>query len=220
MDNDQARLSDRITNAEDWLARARRQLERGETARGTLTLLLAEAEVHRARELGMETEPARPALPWPLAAVGVLTVAALAAAIWVAGVRPAESPHLSADTMPQTIVMLSGGNGSLLELVQTRHAAEPEIDERQIPVRVKVIHVPVRQIVTVPAALTVDPVLVVSRPVVKPEPASVAVAAPAPPVTSAEPAPAAVQPAPPVVSDANLIDLVLAAERSLRKANQ
>jgi hypothetical protein len=121
--------------------------------------------------------------------------------------------------MPQTVVMLSGGNGSLLELVQTP-PAEPKIDERQVAVRVKVIHVPVRQIVTVPTALTVAPSLVAARPAIKPEAASVAVAVPPPPVTSAESAPAAVQPAPPVVSDANLIDLVLAAERSLRKANQ
>jgi hypothetical protein len=117
--------------------------------------------------------------------------------------------------------MLSGSNGSLLELVQTPATAEPKIEERQVPLRVKVVHVPLRQIVTVPAPLTGAPVPVVSRPVVNPEPAPVVVAAPVVPVAPAEPpAPAAVQPAPPVVSDANLIDLVLAAERSLRKANQ
>jgi len=226
MDNDQARLSERITNAEDWLARARRQLERGETARGALTLLLAEAEVHRARELGVENEPDLEAPPRAHTArahvaIGMLTVVALVAAIWASGVQPAVSPQPSADTMPSTIVMLSGGNGSLLELVQTPAAAEAKTDESRTPVRVRVVHVPVRQIVTVPSAFTVAPVLAASRPAVKPEPAPVAITAPVPPVAPVDtPAPAAVQPAAPVVSDANLIDLVLAAERSLRKANQ
>jgi hypothetical protein len=222
MKHDQAQLSERITNAEDWLARARRQLEQGETARGTLTLLLAEAEVHHAREIGMGAAPVRAPLPRMHAAIGMLTVVALAAAIWASGIQPATVPQSTADASSTTIVTLSDGHGRLLELVQPSAVADAKIDENQeLPVKVRVVRVPVRSIMT-PPVLSAAPVLAISRPPVKPEPEPVIAAAPVPPSPpAAAPASAAAQPgSPPVVSDANLIDLVLAAERSLRRANQ
>jgi len=222
MKHDQAQLSERITNAEDWLARARRQLEQGETARGTLTLLLAEAEVHHAREIGMGAAPVRAPLPRVHAAIGMLTVVALAAAIWASGIQPATVPQSTADASSTTIVTLSDGHGRLLELVQPSAVADSKIDENQgLPVKVRAMRVPVRSIMT-PPVLSAAPVLAISRPPVKPEPEPVIAAAPVPPSPpAAAPASAAAQPgSPPVVSDANLIDLVLAAERSLRRANQ
>jgi hypothetical protein len=224
MKHDQAQLSERITNAEDWLARARRQLEQGETARGTLTLLLAEAEVHHAREIGMGAAPVRAPLPRVHAAIGMLTVVALAAAIWASGIQPATAPQSTADASSTTIVRLSDGHGSLLELVQASAVADAKIDENQgLPVKVRVVRVPVRSIMT-PPILSAAPVLAISRPPVRlePEPVPVIAAAPVPPSPPADaPASAAAKPgSPPVVSDANLIDLVLAAERSLRRANQ
>jgi len=222
MKHDQAQLSERITNAEDWLARARRQLEQGETARGTLTLLLAEAEVHHAREIGMDAAPVRAPLPRVHAAIGMVTVVALVAAIWVSGIQPATAPQ-STDASSTRIVTLSDGHGSLLELVQASAVADAKIDENQgFPVKVRVVRVPVRSIMTLPV-LSTAPVLAISRPPVRPEPETAAVIAVAPVPSPPADAPAATtaQPgSPPLVSDANLIDLVLAAERSLRRANQ
>ena len=222
MKHDQEQLSERITNAEDWLARARRQLEQGETARGTLTLLLAEAEVHHAREIGMGAAPVRAPLPRAHAAIGMLTVVALATGIWASGIQPTTVPPSTIDASSTTIVTLSDGQGSLLELVQAPAVAEAKIDENQgLPVKVRVVRVPVRSIMTLPV-LSPAPVLVTSRPPIRAEPEPIIAAAPVPPSPPADaPASAAAQPgSPPVVSDANLIDLVLAAERSLRRANQ
>ena len=222
MKHDQAQLSERITNAEDWLARARRQLEQGETARGTLTLLLAEAEVHHAREIGMGAASVRAPLRRVHAAIGMLTVMALAAAIWASGIQPTTVPQSTADASSTTIVTLSDGHGSLLELVQASTVAAAKIDENQgLPVKVRVVRVPVRSIMTLPV-LSPAPVLVTSRPPIGAEPEPIIAAPPVPPSPPADaPASVAAQPgSPPVVSDANLIDLVLAAERSLRRANQ
>jgi hypothetical protein len=229
MEYDDARLSERIACAEDWLARARRQLEQGETARGSLALLLAEAEVHRARELGMKTERARPSLRPAHAALGGLTIAALAAGLWASGLQPAAIPRPAADARPAMIVTLSGGHGSLLELVRAPAAADPKSDEdRGHPVRPKALRPPVETVAPRPAPPVPVPQSPIAalRPQVKPEAVPAPVAAPpapfAPPASAEAPAPApVVQPsAPPVVSEANLIDLVLAAERSLRRANQ
>ncbi len=222
MKHEHAQLSERITNAEDWLARARRQLEQGETARGTLTLLLAEAEVHHAREIGMGAAPVRAPLPRVHAAIGMLTVVALAAALWAAGIQPATVPQSTADASSTTIVTLSDGHGRLLELVQASAVADAKIEENQgLSVKVRVVRVPV---IMTPPVLSAAPVLGISPPPVRPgpEPVPVVAAAPVPPSPPADaPASAAAQPpSPPVVSDANLIDLVLAAERSLRRANQ
>lgn len=224
MKHDEAQLSERITFAEDWLARARRQLEQGETARGNLTLLLAEAEVHRARELGMSGERGRPALSPGRVAVGILTVAALAAAMWANGLQPAATPQ-PADSSSAVIVTLSEGRGSLLELVRAPAVADAKTDDRGRPARAKAAQAQVRTVVGRPLPSALEPVVVASPPPLKPEPVPSAAAAPpappSPPATADTPAPAVAQPsAPPVVSEANLIDLVLATERSLRRANQ
>jgi hypothetical protein len=225
MKQDHAQLSERITFAEDWLARARRQLEQGETGRGNLTLLLAEAEVHHARELGMGAAPARPPLPRAYAAIGMLTVAALAATIWASGLQPATSPRPVADGST-VIVTLSDGRGSLLELIQTPAVtADTKTDEDQgFAARARVARLPVKTIAMRPPVLTAAPGFVLARPPVRPEPepapaVAVAQAPPSPPAP-ADTSAAAQPSAPPLISEANLIDLVLAAERSLRRANQ
>ncbi|MGH2404898.1 MAG: hypothetical protein ACRDGN_10595 [bacterium] len=213
MDNQRAVLTERITFAEDWLARARRQVDDGEQARGILTLLLAEAEVHRARELGTGRPGARTARGgWafgPVAAVVSAAVIVGAVALW----RPFEPAGRSAaaagEVSPHPIVTLAAGTGTLLNLVRA-----PEEIRRTVTVLV-----PVRVTVSVPASL------------VTAEPANRHVAATAPvrPAAVAQPAQrgpeaAAVVAVPPVapetsalLSEAELIDLVLATERSLRR---
>ncbi len=220
MMQDHTDLSERIANAEDWLARARWQLERGDRARGALTLLLAEAEVHHARELGMAPLPARPRFSWGHGAIGALAVAALIAGVWLSAPLPTASAP-TADVRWPTIVALSDGTGSLLHLVQ---APPSTVDSRvandagfKMRVPLPVVRSAAPQRPSVPAA----PAVTVAAPAVTLQaPVVAAPAVPAQPAPVSAPAAVQQQPAPAVLSEADLIDLVLAAERSLRRSNQ
>ncbi len=222
MEDRRAVLTDRITFAEDWLARARRQVQDGHRTRGVLTLMLAEAEVHRARELGMHGAGSpSPRRAWLRVAALVAAVGGVAVGVWhpFAPGGPAGPLALrdaaAHETSSPPVVVLEGGTGALLRLVQAPDAPV----ERTVTVPVLV-----RAAITQPAAL-LEPAAPAApaAQLASAPPAAVTQAAPrrpdARPVTVAPPS--AVTEAPVLLSEAELIDLVLAAERSLRRsANQ
>lgn len=101
----------RIGFAEQWLDRARRQCTEGHVARGVLTLVLADAEVHHALEVaGVPAAPTRVPRRHPgvIALAGVAAAAALFVSRW-----PAEPPVVSTSTPP--VVQLTSASGSLLQ---------------------------------------------------------------------------------------------------------
>jgi hypothetical protein len=206
-------LNERISFAEDWLGRAKRQIADGNLEHGTLTLILAEAELHRAREVGL-----RPALrlsrarPRALSAVAVGVVAAAVAltAGWQASRVP---PRTDAGAAPVPIVTLPGAVGDMLRMVNTPEAPVERTVVKSLIVRVPVttvVHRVVHKVERVPVPSVAPP----GAPhVALQTPAPVTAPVPAPPSPAA--APAAQPPA--LLSDADVIDLVLAAERSLRQ---
>jgi len=187
------RLSHHIGFAERWLTRAKGEVARGELSRGQLTLLLAEAEIHHARA-AEETPAAASPRPHPLMMVAGT---ALCAAVLLAGLSAA---------LPRS------------EVSAVLSSSPPVIRFKQ-PVGSTLVLLPM---VAAPAAAPE----VTSLPPRGPVPAAAPRAAPR--RTSVRAAvmpptlPAPAQPAAPVVlvSDGDLIDLVLAAERSLRGEKQ
>jgi hypothetical protein len=205
MDARRTTLAERIGFAEDWVIRARRQIQDGDLAHGTLTLLLAQAELRRAREVGTPGPGA--VRPWAVVALGLAVVAAVALVEF-----PGHAP-LSAQTETPVIVRLPEGTGALLQLVA---APEPPAPAERVVVRAQApARPPVRASVQapVPQSEAASSVGVRVRAAAPPVPA------PAAPPAPAAAAPAAAAPAPPVtlLSAADVIDLVLAAERSLRR---
>lgn len=214
MDDQRRDLTRRITFAEDWLSRAKRQVEYGEQARGVLSLLLAEAEVHRARDLGtghVDTMPGRPGRKLGTFAVLASAVAVAAAiGLWQPFGPFAWGTASAGEVSPHPIVTLSAGTGSMLRMVQ---APQPSLE--------RIVTVPV--VVQVMVPLPASP-LTMERTAERHPGASAPVRS-----TAAQPAPrraeasAATAPPPTVsenstlLSEAELIDLVLATERSLRR---
>ncbi len=223
MMQDQTDLSERIANAEDWLARARRQLEHGDRTRTALTLLLAEAEVHHARELGLPSMLGRRRWSWVHGAIGSLAVAALIAGVWVSMPLPGVSVPPAGAPRP-TVVALSEGTGSLLHLVQAPPAIVEARPAGDAGVGMRPSHFVVRSAEPPRPVVVAAPGVTVAPLVVKPQAPAPVVVLPAAPAVPPAPAPAPVvvqlPPAPTVLSEADLIDLVLAAERSLRRSNQ
>jgi hypothetical protein len=206
MDARRATLAERIGFAEDWVIRARRQIQDGDLAHGTLTLLLAQAELRRAREVG--TAGRGSVRPWAVVALGIAVGAAIAVLEF-----PGHVP-LSAQTETPVIVRLPEGTGALLQLVA---APEPPAPVERVVVRAQALarsRVPAPAPALAPRSEVASPAGVRAPTAAPPTPAS----APAPAPASAAPA-AAAAPAPPVtlLSAADVIDLVLAAERSLRR---
>jgi len=182
-------LARHIGFAERWLARAKQEVTDGQLARSVLTLLLAEAEVHHARE---RTLPAREAaLPRPSMAMTILGATALLVLL-LAG-RSLFSPRgemVTGFTSAPAVVKFKQP-GSTLALVpavltpeQTVAAPAPRVPA-PLPRADRVWRNAARP----------------SRPAAKPRPVSPVLIAPAAPV---------------LLSDGDLIDLVIAAERSLR----
>lgn len=207
-------LADRITHAEDWLGRARQQIQDGHPERGALTLLLAEAELHRAREVGFAGTAGPCAGPrqesWrPLVAVVAAAVAALAVGFLVFS-RPGVWAEAHGAVPP--LLRLQDGAGEMLRAVT---APEPLV-ERTVVERTVIQRVPVYRPVS--ASLPTRAALPATE-AVPAAPRMMPAAAPVhPPAAPAQPVPAQVQS---LLSDADVIELVLAAERSLRRsANQ
>lgn len=213
MEDHKTALTERIAFAEGWLVRARRQVQDGDQTRGVLTLMLAEAEVHRARELGAIT--ADPGASRPAVARGAMVALAAAAAligatvgVWRPAGPAAARDSAARDGIRPPIVVLAGGTGSMLRMVQAREAPVERTVVRSVILRVTASPS------QAPASLAALPTPAAPVPVTHlapPRPESRPVAAPL------EAAPSA----PALLSEADLIDLVLAAERSLRRsANQ
>lgn len=212
MEGHKTALTERIAFAEGWLARARRQVQDGDQARGVLTLMLAEAEVHRARELNAVT--ADPGASRPAVARGAIVALAAAAAligatvgVWRPAGPAAARDSAARDGIRPPIVVLAGGTGSMLRMVQA-----PEAPVERTVVRSVILRVTASSS-QAPASLAALPT-----------PAAVPVTHPAPPRPESRPVaapPEAAPSAPALLSEADLIDLVLATERSLRRsANQ
>lgn len=183
-------LAHHIGFAERWLSRAKQEIAQGDLGRSLLTLLLAEAEVHHARS---GTAAREAALPRPSAAVTILGATALAAAI-LAGLAAAlpRGDVAAALSSSPSVIRFKQPVGSTLALISLVVAPAPPTQAISAPPQV------------VAAARA-------SRTPIRRLPARTA--GPSRPAPASAPVPAA---APVLVSDGDLIDLVLAAERSLR----
>lgn len=217
MDERRTNLTDRISFAEGWLDRARRQIRDGQVAHGTLTMMLAEAELHRAREgdLPLTGAARMPSAPRPRAlwaAAGVLAAAA-AALVAVIVTVPFQAPVTTDDAAPP-IVTLAGGTGEMFRII----TVPGPVVERTV-VRSQIIHLaaPLSRRAVPPASVSTQPAVHVA-PAAPPSERPTSQAPPAAPDVAAAPVPAAKLS---LLSDADVIELVLAAERSLRRsANQ
>ncbi|MBI3998388.1 MAG: hypothetical protein HY355_05090 [Armatimonadetes bacterium] len=210
-------LTERIAFAEGWLARARRQVQDGHHARSLLTLMLAEAEMHRARELATVVPPSSLSRhPWVQMALTVSAAVVLVGLVLVAWRPGLSADPVAADRSGPPIVVLPGASGSMLRMVQAAEApAEAPVVVKSVIVRVAV-PVAAPQLRLDISAPPPPPVVPAAAPAQRHDaPSASASAAPA----SAAAAPAAAAATPPLLSEADLIDLVLAAERSLRRAN-
>ncbi|MDR7554032.1 MAG: hypothetical protein QN157_00335 [Armatimonadota bacterium] len=236
MDDRRAAQAVRIASAADWLARARQGVEQGDPRRGLLALLLAEAEVRRATEVGLaEVLPRRQAGDGGLLlAASVGAVLAAGAAVLLGGLAATARPRAE---VPLPALRLPRPAQTTLHLVDVVQPAD-RVVERTV---VRVVRVPApaapalqeatpaRREVTTAAAPGLaaareehhaqrTPLPASAAPVAPAAPAgpSALVPAAAPAATSAS-APTAPAAPPPMLSQADLIDLVLAAERSLRR---
>ncbi|MBI4279167.1 MAG: hypothetical protein HY660_11995 [Armatimonadetes bacterium] len=231
---------------ERWLRRARVECEEGAVARGVLTLSLAEAEIRRARELGVAavargeagraaSAPRRQFAPVAVGILSLLLVLAIAMvavpqalplAIGPGAIVPLRSQiGVAASSTPA--VTFDRPVGALLAMVQTPPEASP------VPAPAAVAAAPQRQ---KPHAAPEETLTVGTMMVQQPAAAlPVRVAAAEGPARVIEPGPAAaareeaqparaapaaekttVPQARPVVDGGDLIDLVLVAERTLR----
>ena len=224
MGDDQTVLTKRIAYAESWLDRARRHIEDGDIDRGTLTLILAEAEVHRAREAGISvsppTAPARGArrLREAGAAIAALAVAFALVAASVSALKD-KAPVEARDAAPVPVVRLSTGTGDMLRMVVAPEPVAERTVERTIERRV-ILRVPVPVEIMARDDRPARPVLAVPQgaaPQVATPQVAASTTVPAAPAPAPAVAPAAA-PAPAVLNEADVIDLVLAAERSLRRS--
>ncbi len=223
MADDRTALTERIAYAESWLDRARRHIEDGDIDRGTLTLILAEAEVHRAREAGLSvsapTAPARGARRLRRAgvAIGVLAAAFVLVAASVGALKD-KAPTEARDVTPVSVVRLSAGAGDMLRMVVVPEPVAARTVERTIERRV-ILRVPVPVETMARDDRSARPVLALPQGAAPQSAApQVAVSTTVPPAPGPAPAFAPAAPAPVVLNEAEVIDLVLAAERSLRRS--
>ncbi len=194
----------RIGFAERWLHRAKRHCGDGDVTRGLLTLVLAKAEMHYALETsGMSMKAAsRQRMTPALLAVVALAVAVVVIMSWL---EPAPPAHSAAATVH--IVKLVTPVGIWLDLVQA-----PSLSTSPLPALVS-------------GARAVGSRLVLRHEnTLRPSPVQAAPgnalvdsdAAPVPATATAVVGPAPSAP-PVLLSAVDLIDLALAADRTLRR---
>jgi hypothetical protein len=211
----------RIGFAERWLRRAREECLDGDVARGLLTLVLADAEVRRVLQLAVAPAPAprsRSRL-LPVVAVGAGLVIAAAMALQLGVLAPGAATVESVGLAPG--LLLRPGTGALLQPLEAsgpqepvRSVSAPTMPEPAQPVTAK--RGSVRQgVVAAPpgAQQAASPI-----PVTQPDPSPVPVASPPPPAPTPVPA-VAPAPAPTAaLSGVDLLDLVIVADRTLRRS--
>lgn len=195
----------RIGFAETWLDRAKRQVADGNLTRGILTLVLADAEVHHAIEVAGTPRPSA-AFRVPIAVPVLLLVLVAASAFGLT--RSSADPALPPDA-GAPVIALASRVGSLLRLIPAPPDAPgaPVTAARPVP---RPAH-PVRP--SRPATVAPSAPVTPGSEVVPAVPASAPPVSPPPePVVQVPP-----QSTPPITLTAGeLIDLVLAAERTLR----
>lgn len=209
-------LADRIAHAEDWLGRARQHIRDGQPERGALTLLLAEAELQRARQVGF-TGTAGPGNGARRGSWGpLLALAALAAATLATGLLVFSQPgvRVEAHGAVPPVLRLHAGAGEMLRAVTV---PGPPVERTTVVERTVIRRVPVYQ-----PAFAVRPsdaaVAAAGATPAVPRTAPAAIPSPAPAAPAAAPSsPAQVRS---LLSDADVIELVLAAERSLRRSDR
>ncbi len=202
----------RIGFAERWLERAKRQVATGNLPRGVLTLVLADAEVHHAIEVAGTTPSAQ--RRETVIASAVVTVAVIAIVASLAVGRPLPGGVTSDAPAPQ-VVALSPRVGAMLALIPAPAAASiiPSTAAvhpaaGSVPARTSLPARPLRS----PLKSAVRPQAAV--PVVTPVP--VAMSSPSTTLVTLPAVAASPQANGAALSTGELIDLVLAAERTLR----
>lgn len=188
-------LAHQIGFAERWLRRAQEEVAQGDLGRSQLTLMLAEAEVHHARSGGAALQRAATR---PSALFTILGAAGLAAAL-LAGLTAALPQTDVTGFLPSSppVIRFRQPVGSTLAMLPMAVAPAVLTQATSAPPQVPVITGAPRR-------------LGARRPTVR-------AAAPTRSTPVDAPAPVVV---PQLVSDGDLIDLVLAAERSLRAENR
>lgn len=199
----------RIGFAERWLDRAKRQYQDGDVPRGLLTLVLASAEMTHAIRLAHPAISTRRQWTVPVAVAAAATaIVLLALAGW-----PLWRPAPASSAPAPIVVTLSNRVGTLLELVEAppdpsaapvpQHAS-PQVTRRSHAGMKRSARDTER--LAVFATIPVEPVSVrvVQKQVPSPAPAAGPVIPPAGTIVDYS------------LSDEELIDLVLAAERILR----
>ncbi len=194
--------------AQRWLDRAKRQCQDGDVSRGLLTLVLASAEMSHALRMAEPAGALR--RRWIVPAIALGTAAALSFAAFASWQGGPPAPASSA-TAP-AIITFSSRVGTLLEPMQLSPAqmkilpvgqpVTPLATRRPAratpPMRVDAPADAARSVPDVPAPVAVTP------PVPVPRPAAALSSLPAGTVAESG------------LTDSELIDLVLAAERILR----
>lgn len=181
--------------AERWLIRARQECTEGNLVRGLLTLLLAEAEVQHAREVSLPSQAA--VLPRPSAVAMIVGATGLVVVLLLALTGfPSKDELVTGTSGAPLVIRFEQSVGSTLALVPAVISSSPETQPTWLS---QARH---------PAPSEASPGVG--------ERASMVAARRA---TPAEPGVPPLPKAPGtsrLVSDEDLIDLVLAAERSLR----
>lgn len=198
----------RIDFAERWLNRAKRQCEDGDVSRGLLTLVLASAEMSHALRMAEPTGALRRRRVVPAIALGTAAALSFAAFASWQGAPPAPA---SSATAP-AIITFSSRVGALLEPVQV-----PPVQMQILPVEQPVTPLATRRPARATPPIRVDAPADAARSVPDvPAPAAVTLPVPVPRPAAALSSLHAGTVAEAGLTDSELIDLVLAAERILR----
>lgn len=212
----------RIGFAERWLRRAREECLDGDVARGLLTLVLADAEVRRVLQLAVDPASRSRSRLLPVLAMGaglvIAAVVALQLGVLALGAAPAESTALAPG------LILRPGTGVLLEPIQVIDAQESvrivavpatTVPAQPLPAKRSSTRRSVVAASPAPAQQAATPVI----PIAQPAPSPASVASPQTTTPALVPAVAAPAAAPPVaLSGVDLLDLVIVADRTLRRS--
>lgn len=210
----------RIGFAERWLHRARTQCAEGDVSGGLLTLALADAEVRYALEAGGWRPAARHTVPSRRRRLGGMLAAAVAAVLGVVWVSlPGPGPTEAGEFDGPPIIRFASTTGTLLSMV----SVPPAGPVAQVSAAGVSSPRPVRAATRTGLARSPTPVTLRAAPAATPtgmvrlatgQPSATAESSTSGALTALTPAPGA--PAPFLLSEADLIEVVLAASRALQ----